>query len=129
MSAESIARSSGRRCVLESFPLPGLAPYHVLSFPAEQGQPSIEEAEEVVRIATRKARELGRRWCGDDECFSLIWSGTRTRRRPCLHIHILPTPNLAAKRLAILAFCCKRLLRRWPLRELWLALRGDAHGF
>ncbi|MCP5059285.1 MAG: hypothetical protein GY937_21480 [bacterium] len=90
--------------MLQNPALPFLAHYHVLSFPADQGQPSCEEADEIVLIATRKARDLGKRYYFDEECFSLIFNGKRTRRKPWLHIHILPTRNPAAKRLAFLAF-------------------------
>jgi hypothetical protein len=111
---ESITLSTGRTCLLENPALPFLVHYHVLTFPAHQGQPSHAEAEEMMMIATRKARDLGRECFGDDECFSLIYNGRRTRRRPWLHIHILPSRNLSAKRLAFLAFQLKHLLRRLP---------------
>jgi hypothetical protein len=111
---ESITLSTGRTCRLENPGLPFLAHYHVLTFPSEQGQPSHAEAEEMMMIATRKARDLGLEYFGDDECFSLIYNGRRTRRRPWLHIHILPSRSLATKRLAFLAFQLKHLLRRLP---------------
>lgn len=125
---ESITLSTGRRCTLENPALPFLDHYHVLSFPSEQGQPSPEETEEIVLIATRKARDLGRRYYADEECFSLIFNGMRTRRKPWLHVHILPTRTPTAKRLAFLALDLKHLLRWWPLRRLAIASRGFARG-
>jgi hypothetical protein len=68
----------------------------------------------MMVIAARVARDVARQSFGDDECFSLICNGARTRRRPWLHIHILPSRNLAAKRLAFLAFQLKRVLRCLP---------------
>lgn len=115
---ESITLSTGRICTLANPQLPLLPHYHVLSFPNEQGQPAREEAEEMFLIATRKGRDLARRLYADDECFSLIFNGRRTRRRPWLHVHILPSRSPTAKRLAFLAFYLKSLLRRWPLRLL-----------
>lgn len=103
--------STGRVCVLQNPSLPFLEHYHVLAFPSEQGAPSQAEVEEVLLLATRKARELGRRYFGDEECFSIIYNAGRTRRRPWLHVHILPTRNVAAKRLAFVAFFLKNLLR------------------
>ena len=126
---ESITLSTGRRCTLTDPPVPFLTHYHVLSFPAEQGQPSPQEAEEMVLIAARKARDLGRRYYADEECFSLIFNGMRTRRRPWLHVHILPTPNPAAKRLAFLAFHLKHLLGWWPFRHLSILRRRVARGY
>ena len=111
---ESILLSSGRTCLLQNPALPFLGRYHVLSFPSEQGQPSRAEADEMILIAARKARDLARAYYGDDECFSLIYSGARTRRRPWLHVHILPSRSPWAKRLAFLAFHLKRVLGRLP---------------
>jgi len=111
---ESITLSTGRTCLLENAALPFLGHYHVLTFPADQGQPSHAETDEMMGIATRKARDLGREYFGDDECFSLIYNGGRTRRRPWPHLHILLSPNLSAKRFAFLAFQLKRWLRRLP---------------
>ena len=79
--------------------------------PREQGEPSEAETEEMLLLANRKARELGRLHFGDEECFSIIYNGGRTRRKPWPHVHILPTRNLAAKRLAFLAFFLKNVLR------------------
>ena len=111
---ESITLSTGRTCLLENPAVPFLGHYHVLTFPAEQGQPSHAETDEMMRIATRVARDIARHSYGDDECFSLIYNGGRTRRRPWPHIHILPSRNLSAKRVAFLAFQLKRWLRRLP---------------
>lgn len=124
---ETITLSSGRRCTLQNPALPFLAHYHVLSFPSDQGQPTREEADEIMLIATRKARDLGKRYYSDEECFSLIFNGKRTRRMPWMHIHILPTQNPTAKRLAFLAFYLKHLLRRWPFRYLSIARRRNSH--
>ena len=124
---ETITLSSGRKCKLQNPALPFLAHYHVLSFPSYQGQPTREEADEIVLVATRKARDLGKRYYSDEECFSLIFNGKRTRRKPWLHVHILPTKNPTAKRLAFLAFYLKHLLRRWPFRCLPIARRGSSH--
>lgn len=118
---ETIALSTGKVCVLRSCALPFLAHYHVLAFPSDQGSPSQAEVEELLLIANRAARQLGRAHCGDEECFSLIYNGSRTRRRPWFHVHILPTRNVAAKRAAFLAFYLKTLLR--PLYALGSGLR------
>ncbi len=125
---ETITLSTGRVCTLENPGLPLLAHYHVLAFPAGQGQPSLEEADEIVLIATRTARDLGRRYYADEECFSLIFNGGRTRRKPWLHVHILPAGSPTAKRFAFLAFYLKRLLRRLPARLVRAGQRrsGDA---
>ena len=124
---ETITLSSGRKCTLQNPALPFLEHYHVLSFPSHQGQPTREEADEIMLIATRKARDLGKRYYSDEECFSLIFNGKRTRRKPWLRVHILPTKNPTAKRLAFLAFYLKHILRRWPFRCLPVARRGRSH--
>ena len=120
---ETITLTSGRKCTLQNSDLPFLAHYHVLLFPADQGHPTHEEADEIMLIATRKARDLGKRYHSDEECFSLIFNGKRTRRKPWLHVHILPSKNPTAKRIAFLAFYLKHILRRWPFRYISIARR------
>lgn len=68
------------KCTLQNPALPFLAHYHVLSFPSDQERPSREEADEIILIATQKARDLGLRYYADEECFSLIFNGKRTPR-------------------------------------------------
>lgn len=121
---QSITLSTGRRCLLVNPDLPFLQHYHVLSCRAAERLPTHEEVEEIVLVATRKARELGKKYFNDEECFSLIFNGMRTRRQPWVHVHILPTRNLAAKRVAFVAFYLKHLLRRWPVRYFSLAKPG-----
>ena len=55
---ETITLSSSRACVLENPILPLLHHYHVLSFPPEQGTPSLSDADEMMMIAARKGRDL-----------------------------------------------------------------------
>ncbi len=112
---ESIRLSTGRTCLLARPALPFLAHYHVLSLANGEGQPSDAEIDEMLLVANQKARALGRRYHGDAECFSLVYNGRRTRRRPWPHVHILPTGSLAAKRLTFLLFSLKHVLR--PLRS------------
>jgi hypothetical protein len=108
---EVLRLSTGKLCVLHSPAVPFVAHYHVLSLPEGQGAPSEGETEELLLLASRKARELGRRCFGDEECFSIVYNGGRTRRKPWPHVHILPARSTAAKRVAFLAFSLKGLLR------------------
>ncbi len=119
---ERIRLSTGRTCLLAQPSLPFLAHYHILAFAHEQGEPSAAELEEMLVIANQKARTLGRLYFADEECFSLVYNGGRTRRRPWPHVHILPSASPAAKRLAFLLFSLKHVLR--PLRSL----RGRVQG-
>lgn len=108
---EILRLSTGRVCILHNPALPFLPHYHVLSFPKEQGTPTGRETSELLMLANRKGRELGLAHFGDEECFSIIYNAGRTRRRPWLHVHILPTRDVASKRLAFLAFFLKNLVR------------------
>ena len=119
---ERIRLSTGRTCLLAQPYLPFLTHYHILAFAHEQGRPTGAELEEMLVIANQKARTLGRLYFADEECFSLVYNGGRTRRRPWPHVHILPSASPAAKRLTFLLFSLKHVLR--PLR----ALRGWVQG-
>ncbi|MDJ0851784.1 MAG: hypothetical protein QNK04_25685 [Myxococcota bacterium] len=119
---ESVRLSTGRVCQLARPALPFLAHYHVLTFSAGPEPPTPAEIDEMLVIATQKARALGRLYFCDEECFSLVYNAGRTRRRPWPHVHILPTASPAAKRIAFLLFSLKHLLR--PLRSALRRVRA-----
>lgn len=107
---------SGRAVELSEPAIPLLRHYHVLHVRPEDpaGPPTDAEVDQILLLATRVARALGRRHLGDPECFSVIFNGARTRKSPGVHVHIVPTGSVAHKRLAFLALVSKRWLRRLP---------------
>jgi hypothetical protein len=108
---ETFVLSSGRVCRVDNPGLPLLSNYHVLYFPGRQGSPSEAEVEEMVVLARRVARRLGAHLHGDPECYSVLYNGARTRRRPWVHFHLLPAGSVCAKRWALLCLNTKRWLK------------------
>lgn len=108
---ETFTLSSGRVCRVDNPRLPLLPDYHVLYFPGRQGRPSEVEIEEMLVLARRTARRLGRELHGDPECYTVLFNGARTSRRPWVHFHVLPVESVAKKRWALLCLTLKRCLR------------------
>ena len=70
-------------------------------------------------VAHALGRTLGRRLHGDEECFTVLYNGGRTRRRPWPHFHVILARSPGEKRRALLALSFKRFLRtivRWARR-------------
>lgn len=117
---EILRLSSGRRCELRNPDVPLLPWVHVLVFPPDQGPPTEAELGEMLTLAHRTARRLGRRYFGDPECFSVLLNGRRTGRLPWPHVHLIPAGSPGAKHRALLLLGLKRLLR--AARRLWFAM-------
>ena len=124
MSAEHsyILLSSGRPVELRAPRLPLVRHYHVLAWPAGQGRATPAEIDEMWALAHACARAEGARLYGDEECFTVLYNGARTRRLPWPHFHILSARSPAEKRWILLCLLFKRLLRprRWAVtRWVW----------
>ena len=102
--------ASGRVCTLRARPLPGLPTHHVLFFASEQGAPLQHEEREMFGLAQVAASSLAREYCGDPGCYVILFSGSRTRRRPWPHFHIVAVRGVSAKRRALLLLHVKRVL-------------------
>lgn len=111
--------STGRLCVLSARPLPLLRSYHVLSV-ADRRALSPREEEEMVVVAQRSGRRVGRRFYGDPQCFAVVYSGARGRRRPWAHFHLVAVRSVADKRWKLLVLHCKRvLLAVLRIQRMW----------
>lgn len=110
MSDTPFPLASGRICMLRARPLPLLPTYHVLYYPGEQGGCSERDEHEMFALAHTVARDLGRRYHHDPGCYTLLFSGGRTRRRPWPHFHIVAIDGVGAKRRALLLLYLKRVL-------------------
>ncbi len=108
---------SGRVVELRTPPLPLVRHYHVLAWPSNQGPATPAEIDEMWAIAHAFARARGRELFGDEQCFSVLYNGARTRRMPWPHFHVIPARSPAEKRWVLLCLSCKRLLRprRWTI--------------
>lgn len=88
-----------------------------------RAETAIDVADERLLVhAHRVARELARRELGDPECFTLLFSGARTRCRTAPHVHVFLLPSLRAKRWLFVRMLAKPL-RRW-LQGAWEGMRA-----
>lgn len=109
--------SSGRPVELRTPPLPWVRHYHVLAWPRDQGPATPREIDEMWVLAHSFARARGLELFGDEQCFTVLYNGARTRRMPWPHFHLIPARSPTEKRWALLCLSLKRLLRprRWRI--------------
>jgi hypothetical protein len=119
--------TSGRACTLRPRPLPGLPTYHVLFFASEQGAPAPDEEREMFMLAQVAATRLALDHCGDAGCYVILFSGSRTRRRPWPHFHIVAVRDVAAKRRALALLHIKRVLIWLQRVAAWVSLARKLH--
>lgn len=112
--------SSGRLVELRAPRLPLVRHYHVLAWPAGQGPATPREIDEMWQVAHAFAREQGLALFGDEQCFTVLYNGARTRRMPWPHFHILSARTPGEKRWTLLCLMLKRLLRP---RRWWITRR------
>jgi len=109
-SDEQLPLSSGRACVLRSRPLPLLPTYHVLFLASDGREPTSCAEHEMFGLAHDAAARLGQRFFGDPGCYTIVFSGGKTRRRAWPHFHIVAVRGIAEKRRALLLLMIKRVL-------------------
>jgi hypothetical protein len=115
--------SSATSPVVRAPQLPLLPHYHVVSWPQGAPPPSTEQIDAMWRVAHALARQLGAERFGDEQCFTVLYDGARTRRRPWPHFHIILARTPGEKRRALIALSAKR----W-LRILWRLARQIVGG-
>ena len=105
--------STGRQCRLSRPCIPGLQNYYVLSMPAQAS--NMDEEDEFHVLAHRVARSVAQVHFGDTQCYSLMYSAGRTRRRPWPHAHLIIANSVQDRRRSVLVLQLKHLLwwRRW----------------
>lgn len=109
--------ASGKCCSLlrvRNALIPG---YFVLIFPVAQGEPSANEAAEMLSLGTSHARKLAREYVGDAEAFSLLYSGHSSRRAKGWHIHIVLLGNRWRKAWLYLVLSGKNMVQALGLRK------------
>lgn len=119
-SARGLRLSSNARCVLERPAIPWVRSYYVVALPTAVS--SHRDIHELHHLAHRVGRLLGRQRFGDPECYTLMYSAARTRRRPWPHVHVIVASSVQDKRRHVLLLQLKHVLRwrQWPMTQ-WLA--------
>lgn len=125
MNAEtSLPLPSGRSCTLRARPLPWLPTYHVL-FLSQDTVPTDSEEREMFGVAHSVATDLAVRFCGDPGCYTILFSGPRTRRRPWPHFHIVAVRNVFEKRRALLLLYFKQVLILFVRVRAWFSAPAE----
>ena len=129
---------SGRSVIVCEPSIPLVRHYHVVSWPIDVPRPSATEIDEMFVVVHALARRLGHTLFGDDECgadarrsdasfqserrvsaepvrqcFTVLFNGQRTGRRPWPHFHVILARTPFEKWRTLLFLLMKRRLRRW----------------
>ncbi len=92
-SSEKITLSSGRDCKLIKIQRELIPNYYLVAFPKSQGEPNSEEITEMLQIGISFAKKISFELLGDEEAFSVLYSGYSSRREKGWHVHIILLGN------------------------------------
>ena len=109
--------TSGRHCELLRIERDLIPNYYLLVFPLVQGQPSVEDVREMLTIGLVEAQRLAKEHTGDEQAFSILYSGYSARREKGWHVHIVLLGNRWRKAWLYLVLAGKNLLQALGLRK------------
>jgi hypothetical protein len=109
--------TSGRRCELIRIRRDLIPNYYVLIFPLAQGQPSADDVREMLSIGLVEAQRLAQEHTGDEQAFSILYSGYSARREKGWHVHIVLLGNRWKKAWLYFVLSGKNLLQAFGLRK------------
>ena len=111
------ALPSGRFCKLLRVERDLIPNYYLLVFPLAQGQPSAGDVRDMLTIGLQEARQLAKQHTGDEQAFSILYSGYSARREKGWHVHIVLLGNRWRKAWLYLVLAGKNLLQAIGLRK------------
>jgi len=114
---EKINLRSGRVCELIKVQKDMIPNYYLVTFPKVNGQPNPQEVTEMIQLGIHKAKEISNELLGDEEAFTILYSGYSSRREKGWHIHIVLLGNRWKKAWLYLILTCKNLLQALGLRK------------
>jgi len=91
--------------------------YYIVAFPKTNGQPNTSEVTEMISIGINKAKLTAKEMLGDEEAFTILYSGYSSRREKGWHIHIVLLGNRWKKAWLYLVLTFKNLLQAFGLRR------------
>ena len=91
--------------------------YSLLVFPKTNGQPNSNEIKEMISFGIIKAREIGSEIIGDEEAYTILYSGYSSRREKGCHIHIVLLGNRWKKAWLYFILTFKNTLQAIGLRK------------
>ena len=118
-SVEQYCLASGNKALFARPRVPFGFDYCVLVFDESQGQPGIDDQNEMLVLSLSLARQLALARFGDSERFMLIHNGPGARRKRGFHCHIIPVAGRMEKTLVYLWLFLKNVLH-----PVWLLTRS-----
>ena len=114
---EKISLLSGRSCELIRIQKDMIPSYFLLAFPKTNGQPLTSEVNEMISIGICKAKRIAKESLGDEEAYTIIYSGYSARREKGWHIHIILLSNRWKKAWLYFVLTFKNVLQALKLRR------------
>ena len=114
---ETIQLKSGRTCELIKITKNMIPNYYIVAFPIINGQPNSGEVTEMIKIGINKAKEISKALLGDEEAYSLMYSGYSSRREKGWHVHIILLGNRWKKAWLYFVLTFKNILQAFRLRK------------
>jgi len=117
---EHIARmelSSGNQCDLLRVTKDLIPKYFLLTFPKSLGEPSPSEVSEMLSLGMVQAAALAEKHVGDEQAFSVLYSGYSARREAGWHVHIVLLGNRWKKAWLYFVLAGKNCLQAIGLRK------------
>lgn len=111
------ALTSGRFCRLLRVERDLIPNYYLLVFPLAQGQPNAADVRDMLTIGLQEAQQLAKQHTGDEQAFSILYSGYSARREKGWHVHIVLLGNRWRKAWLYLVLAGKNLLQAMGLRK------------
>ncbi|MCP4521054.1 MAG: hypothetical protein GY827_05125 [Cytophagales bacterium] len=114
---KEIKLKSGRFCQLIKIEKDLIPNYYLVTFPKKNGQPTVDEVTEMLEIGVKKAKEVAKSIVGDEEAFTILYSGYSARREKGWHIHIILLGNRWKQAWLYFVLGGKNLLQALRLRN------------
>lgn len=114
---EQINLKSGRNCELIKIERDMIPNYYLVAFPKTNGNPNTAEISEMIQLGVNKAKEIAKKLLGDEEAFTILYSGYSSRREKGWHIHIVLLGNRWKKAWLYFVLTFKNLLQAFRLRK------------
>jgi len=114
---KQINLSTGRVCEIIKIERDLIPNYYLVAFPITNGQPIAAEVTEMLTIGIKKAKLIAKKIVGDEEAFTILYSGYSSRREKGWHIHIVLLGNRWKKAWLYLVLTFKNLLQAFGLRK------------
>lgn len=114
---EKIELTTGKWCELIAIKKDFIPNYYLVTFPKTQGEPNVIEVTEMLQVGIKHAKELSFKLLGDEEAFTVLYSGYSARREKGWHIHIVLLGNRWKKAWLYTILAFKNLFQAFGWRK------------